>query len=410
MRLKLPTTTTPTTKTNSNSSGSTATQHHNNNYHYYSRTKTSSSSSSSADYYCHPSTCPSSSSHCCDTAIFLLSLFLRELLSNFCILVLNSRLGRDNFLAGPIVTLYVILVFRRPLNNPFILTMACLSAGDWGKANVSGLPGFKKEKTSPMSIFLFWLWMLTAQLLGAVAAAKFRTANDAIFGSEFVNGAAWGSGQLFLRANLSKAESCWNKEEASSLTIGNQTSVIIPTRLAKAQEDLVLDSCMSYIQWRWWFMEDMAAVLFFIVGYVHVWRWLRWQDMKESTANEQSDRYWRNLVAFASASASLGLMNSMAFPTAHCGLHTSVFLSVYQSLNEEKAVTANFMNEPLIRVMGGVVGCLLAVLYERAITLVDEVEEEGGEEEEANNNSSSSYSCLAVLVHKILYTSDIHKK
>ena len=342
--------------------------------------------------------------HCpCDTAIFLFSLFLRELLSNFCILVLNSRLGRDNFLASPIVTLYVILVFRRPLNNPFILTMACLSAGDWGKANVSGLPGFNKLKTSSMTIFLFWLWMLTAQLLGAVAAANFRTANDAIFGSEFVNGAAWGSGQLFLRANLSKDESCWNKASSSSPTIGNQTSVIIPTRLAKAQEDLVLDSCMSYIQWRWWFMEDLAAVLFFIVGYVHVWRWLRWQDMKESTANEQSDRYWRNLVAFASASASLGLMNTMAFPTAHCGLHTSVFLSVYQSLNEEKAVTANFMNEPLIRVMGGVVGCLLAVLYERAITLVDEVEEEEA------NSETESYS-LAVLVHKILYTSDIHKK
>ena len=75
----------------------------------------------------------------------------------------------------------------------------------------------QKGKNIPhVNLPLFWLWMLTAQLLlGAVAAANFRTANDAIFGSEFVNGAAWGSGQLFLRANLSKSvssslSSCWN--------------------------------------------------------------------------------------------------------------------------------------------------------------------------------------------------------
>lgn len=347
---------------------------------------------------------------CYDTMIFLGSLFIREFLSNFCTLILNSRLGKDNFLAGPLVTLYMIIVFRRSLNNPYILTMACVSAGDWGKANVAGYPGFDKKKTGYGKMFFFWAWMLTAQLLGALFAANFRADNDAIFGSEFISGAAWGSGQLYLKANLSKKETCWNKNFTSLLLSpsfnnnNDTTAIIIPTRLMKSQKAIVLDSCMPYIRIRWWFMEEMVAVLFFIVGYVHVWRWLRWQDMKDCTANEQNERYWRNLVVFAAASASLGLMTTVAFPTAHCGAHTSLFLSVYQSRsNEEKAVTANFLNEPFIRVLGGSIGCFFAVMYERVITLVDEMDEL----DIATTEDEYSFTLIA---HKILYISDAHKK
>jgi hypothetical protein len=309
----------------------------------------------------------------------------------------------------------MIIVFRRPLNNPYILTMACLSAGDWGKANVSGYPGFDKKKTGGLKLFLFWAWMLAAELLGASFAANFRADNDAIFGSEFVNGAAWGSGQLYLRANLSKEETCWNRNYSAFAAVDSvnptttQMMMIIPTRLMKSQGAMLLDSCRSYIRIRWWFMEEMVAVLFFIVGYVHIWRWLRWQDMKDSTANEQNDRYWRNLVAFAAASAALGLMTTVAFPTAHYGAHTSLFLSVYQSRNEEeKAVTANFMNEPLIRVVGGSIGCILAVMYERVITWVDEVEE-GFADMDSIPQVEGEYS-ITLLAHKILYISDVHKK
>ena len=345
-----------------------------------------------------------------DTLIFLASLFIREFLSNFCTLVLSSRIGKDIFIAGPLVSLYMIIVFRRPLNNPYILTMACLSAGDWGKANVSGYPGFDKKKTGGLKLFLFWAWMLAAQLLGASFAANFRADNDAIFGSEFVNGAAWGSGQLYLRANLSNSETCWNKNFSAFVVDAttNPAQIInIPTRFVKSQGDMILNSCKSYIRIRWWFMEELVAVLFLIVGYVHIWRWLRWQDMKDSTANEQNDRYWRNLVAFAVASAALGLMTTLAFPTAHYGAHTSLFLSVYQSRNEEKAVTANFMNEPVIRVVGGSIGCILAVVYERVITWVDEVEE--GVADLDDPQVGGEYS-ITLLAHKILYISDVHKK
>lgn len=341
---------------------------------------------------------PPKEDDCYDFPIFMTSLFLREFLSNFCVLVLNSRIGKDNFLAGPIVTLYVLLIFRRPLNNPFILTMACVSAGDWGKANVAGYPGYNKNKTCWKKMFLFWAWMITAQLLGATAAAHFRTSNDAIFGSEFINGAAWGSGQIYLRANLSKSDTCWNREYGFD---SNNSIQVIPTKILKSQQNVISNT--STIQWRWFFAEDLVAVLFFIIGYIHIWRWLRWQDMKDSTADEQNERYWRNLVAFATASASLGLMNTMTFPTAHFGVHTSLFLSVYQSLNEEKAVTANFMNEPLIRVLGGCVGCLLAVLYERVITWIDDTEEN------PEYTDEDTYG-ITLLAHKILYISKLHTR
>ena len=80
-----------------------------------------------------------------DALVYFSSLFLREFVSTICVLVLNSRLGGDLFLASPIVSLYVNIVFRRPLNSPYVLTLGCLSAGDWRKANVAGYPGFIKE-------------------------------------------------------------------------------------------------------------------------------------------------------------------------------------------------------------------------------------------------------------------------
>ena len=90
-----------------------------------------------------PNTVPSLS----DIQIYFPSLFLREFVSTICQLVLNSRLSSDLFIASPIVTLYVNIVFRRPLNSPYVTTLACLSASDWRKANVAGYPGFNKDKT-----------------------------------------------------------------------------------------------------------------------------------------------------------------------------------------------------------------------------------------------------------------------
>ena len=326
-----------------------------------------------------------------DITIFWLSLFIREFASTLSILVLNSRLGKDNFLVGPIVTLYINLVFRRPLNNPFVLTMACMSRGDWGKANVAGYPGLNSNTTT-FYLFIFWVWMLVGQLSGAVAAAFFRAHNDAIFGSEFIDGAAWGSGQIYLKANTSNPNSCWN-----SVNQDNVTQIIqnIPIRLLESQTTMLRGEYTLYVQMLWWFSEDLVAVLFLIVGYIHIWRWLRWEDMKDKAANELQERYWRNLIAFSSASASLGLMTAMTFPTAHYGAHTSVFLSVYQSLKQEKAVTANFLHEPLIRAGGGTLGCLFAVLYEKAVTALE---------------SADPQSTFYNVLHKVLYLSKLPER
>ena len=322
-----------------------------------------------------------------DTGIFIGSLFVREFLSTFCLLVLNSRLGKDNFIAGPIVTMYVNLFFRRPINNPFVLTMACLSSSDWGKANVVGYPGLTKD-TSKWHIYFFWLLMLTAQLVGAVTAAYLRAANDSRFGSEFIDGAAWGTGQLMLRANVADSNTCWNADNTLYIPGDIQN---IPVRLTN--NNMIKNTCYGYMQGMWWFSEDMVAVLFLIVGYVHIWRWLRWQDMVDKSASEKDSRYWSNIIVFSAASASLGLMNTMTFPTAHTGAHTSLFLGVYQILKPEKVVTANFMGEPWFRAGGGLVGCMLGVVYEKAITYV--------------NDSLNTDDSFAAFMHKVLYISRI---
>ena len=329
-----------------------------------------------------------------DAVVYFTSLFLREFVSTVCALVLNSRLGGDLFLASPIVTLYVNIVFRRPLNSPYVLTLGCLSAGDWRKANVAGYPGFNKDKTQWWELALFWLMMLTAQLTGAATAAGIRAYNDRVLGYEFVKGAAWGTSQLYLRANLDNTDSCWDR----SYFPNGSTKVDIPVRLYRDATDTMFKSatCTANTQWRWWFAEELGAVLFIITAYVHIWRWLRWDDMEKSNPTDREMRYWQKIVTFSMATASVGFMTAIAFPTANQGMQTSVFLGVYQSLNTDKNVTSLSLGEPYIRSFGGVCGCLLAIAYEWGLAWLDSKERK--------------QSWLADTAHKMLYNGPIPER
>ena len=144
--------------------------------------------------------------------------------------------------------------------------------------------------------------------------------------------------------------------------------------------------------------EDFGATLFLIVAYVHVWRWLRWKDMASNNPAPSTKDYWEEIVSFSTASAGLGLMTAIAFPTAHAGLHTSVFLGTYQSLTSDRSITSNALGEPLYRALGGAVGCACAVMYEYVVAMLDEPVE------------SIDNSVVANTLHKMLYFSPIPAK
>jgi len=330
-----------------------------------------------------------------DNLIYFSSLFLREFVSTICLLVLASRLGSDLFIAGPIVALYINIVFRRPLNNPFVSMLACMSSGEWRKANVAGYPGFSREKTHWWEMLLFWVWLVAAQLSGAWVAAAARVHSDEVLGHEFIKNAAWGSGQLRMMANLADSESCWRKAYNESTT----GIMEIPARLYRETDSTMFSpSCLADIQWRWWFMEEVGAVLFLIVGYIHIWRWLRWDDMVESNPAPSMEKYWEKIVTFSVASASLGMMNTIAFPTAHAGWHTSLYLYGYQTMSGDKHVTSTNLHEPMIRAFGGFCGCLLAVVYEWVVAWVSTPRDSA---EDAK--TGGWLDGLGEVLHKILY-------
>ena len=329
-----------------------------------------------------------------NTMVILLSIFLREFVSTICLLILSSRLGGDLFIAGPIVTLYVCIVFRRPLNNPYVAFLACASSGDWRNANVSGYPWFKRDQTSSWVIAFYFIFLLIAQGGGALAAAQIRTYNDGILGYEFMKGGAWGSSQLHYHANLVSDTTCWKKEEGAGDTAEIPVHLYGIKSATKVREDR---ECSARIQWRWWMMEDLVATLFLLVTYVHVWKWLRNESIKDGPANQSTSRYWEEIISFSIASASLGFMTSIAFPTAHAGLHTSLFVTYYQHLSQDKAITAYDMGEPGYRVLGGSVGCLLAVAYEWMVAWV-------------SGDRETDTSWYQLLIYRTLYVSEMPMK
>jgi len=286
--------------------------------------------------------------HLTDSQINLvwISLASREFLSTLAFFLLSTRLGGDLFIAGPVVTLYVNIVFRRPLINPLVTTLACGSKGDWKKANVSGMPRF--DKADWKTDLQYWGMLITAQLLAAIAAAAMRSDHNNFIGHEFIHNSAWGMRAMHLRPG-----SCWNTTAAFHI---RNTS-------------LLNSDCTARIQGAWWFAEDCFAALFFITAHIHIWRWLRWDDMEAANPSDNTVRYWEKIVTFSMASALIGLMNTMAFPTAHTGWHTSVYLYTYQSMHEDLVITTG--TECLFRSIGSSVGCPLAIVYERIITWID---------------------------------------
>lgn len=292
-----------------------------------------------------------------DTFIYHASLFAREFISTLCLFLLRSRLNGSLFIAGPIVTFYINIVFRRPLNNPFVLTFACLSAGDWKKANVAGYPGFKRGITEWYEIALYWLWLLIAQLSGAVAAAYIKDSYAESVGSEFIQGSAWGVNQVYLKVKKDSASSCWKN-----------STLPIPIQLfGNDTPDQLLESCKIQIQRTWWFLEDLCAVLFLIVSYMHIWKWLRWDDEEEGNPTCKQSRYWEKIVSFSAVTSVLSLTTAMTFPSAHAGWHTSLYIYVYQTLRSDIQITVISMYEPQIRAIGGFVGCLMAIAYEQML-------------------------------------------
>ena len=289
-----------------------------------------------------------------DTLIFHISIVLREFISTMCLILMQSRLGSSLFIAAPLVTFYIGIVFRRPLNNPFVLTFACVSAGDWKNANVAGYPGFRKDSTRWYELFLFWFELIAAQILGAVCAAYIKASYAKSIGSEFISGAAWGINNVYLKVAENSTSSCWKG-----------TTEPVPARLlGSSTGDYLTSECVGKIQGEWWFMEDFCAVLFLIVAYTHLWKWLRWDDEAQGNPPCDTQDYWAKLVYFSAVSAFLNMTTVLAFPTAHAGLHTTTYLSVYQYLRKDLSITVEALHEPIIRGFAGVAGCGLAVLYE----------------------------------------------
>ena len=78
----------------------------------------------------------------------------------------------------------------------------------------------------------------------------------------------------------------------------------------------------------------MASMLFLIASYVHVWKWLRWDDLKDLNPADSEQRYWMKIAAFSAAVGIFNLMNAMAFPTANAGWHVSMYLVFHRNFAE----------------------------------------------------------------------------
>ena len=94
--------------------------------------------------------------------------------------------------------------------------------------------------------------------------------------------------------------------------------------------------------------------------------------MTVKKVEDEMEKYWRYNVTFSLSSASIGLMIATAFPTAHAGWHTTIYLYTLQSMRNDLMLTSIPLSEPIIHASAGFIGCILAVGYEWATHALDE--------------------------------------
>lgn len=258
--------------------------------------------------------------------IALVIKLLREFIAVLVFLLCWSRIGPYVFDTTALAVFMTLVVFCLPLLTPYVVCFVNIALD---------------SKPKVLTIVL----RVAVQVAAAAAAAYFRLYLDSVFGREVFSSVA-GPSALMLSKN--------------------------DTALYHSMHELLKSEEISLLQAQcWWTFEEMFAVLFLLIGLVHIM-----ESSKDSgflsrvgtnVNNEGRTSFSIPTTAIFYISVLVAALRKL-FPTAHLGFTVSLYLTFLQSQTPEKngletLYVDNDNAEVGFRLLGGVFGTFFACVY-----------------------------------------------
>lgn len=320
---------------------------------------------------------------------------MKEMCAVTTFLLCWSRLGRDNFFAGPAVLYMVLLAYAGPVLNPLLFW--ALRLGPY--MNNSESPDIltsdkfylnKPFETGRLRSVLSLFLIPGFQIIGVAIAAACRQSFINSFGTETLSPGGTGASSLILYSDSRMTQSNTPVASAAALSL-TQFSLSLPMQNSSmlkynmsANTSNLLSSCTRATaypyeknnaclsgtgNWNLYYILEEAADTFF-------WCWILFflfeqgeYKLEKESPNENEDENPTQspavLHALEIAIAAFGL--NMMFPTAHHGWHITLYWYFLQSLTGFEWFTTNELN---MRLIGAVIGLLVAMMFYYALDVL----------------------------------------
>ena len=349
---------------------------------------------------------------------------LKEFVSLFVFLVALSRIAQYSFDATGIILFLILIVFDFPLLNPHIsffmffavffqpapktpplgadpeqdrlLDVAPIDTGavvieeDAATELTDSMPSLEDVLSRSGGRMVYkaasFCFIIGFQFLGGYLAGLFRIYLDKTFGREVLTTQPLSVANMPQFVAINSSIYTYNSnlgpgQTAPSVDINSFSPILQQgstpwygpvaynflhaqsnyATIGKFQTSVVSDSTMV----TWYITEEMFAVALFLMGLVNVMAFFK--HAREGLAGSSAPP---NIVPVMTIFMLCVLVVSIsyAFPTAHCNSAVTVYLLTYeQYINPDTSKQAILVDiqhqEPLMRVIGGFLGVLLAMVY-----------------------------------------------
>ena len=312
-----------------------------------------------------------------DDVPLLISVLLREFMAVALLLVLESRVDSYDFFNKPLVLFLVLITVRLPYINSYVYLFEASGIHKW-KAHTRH--GSRSDANNTYYFHaVFFLFVVAAHVLGAVAAAAARVYFDVQYGYE-VQSASGRELKLGLTTNvnaLAGYESMWLGEDrrtcfADRNLNGTQT-IWFPLKGAD-------DYCLTATNLQIWYIGEEAAYVFLLcVCFVHLWLGTGVKEPKASVRTDPFSRdYWAKLFRLSIVLTAANAALQRAFPTAHGSFHTTIYYHYRQMWTPDSNYIDTQHSELFFRVLGGLVGAGLGLLYNSSLASTQDADGDPG--------------------------------
>ena len=291
----------------------------------------------------------------------LLSAMVREFFGAGLWIVLSLRADQYDFFNRGFILFLIMIVVRLPYVNTYAFIFEASTIKSWDIKHV----GIQKHGNWGYNT-VHAIAILTAHILAGIAAASFKVYYEVAYGVENMGLHPIIKPELVVDTHvLEKLGSDWSANERLDRLRPLDGIKVIDLPLNGTDTSHGIDKTALLL---WYFCEEAAFVTLLCICFVHIWVGTgvvheRDDETAKIPLNPFRPRYWQQLFKISMLLMIILFALDRAFPTAHGSLHKTVYKLQYQSYMPDSHLVDNENGEGTIRILGGLIGVLLAKIY-----------------------------------------------